>query len=372
MSLRSNNGSRPWPETGTDDLGAKLSHTGARVRVVERSFGPTVPLGLVCGGYGRRKGSLEMGHVLMDVAVPFPIPYQGSKRKLAPAILNCFPTGVNALYEPFCGSAAVSLAALTRGMVTRGHFNDTNAPLIEVWRCIAEDPEAIASGYEKLWHEQAGQEAEFYVKVRSQFNRTHEPALLLYLLARCVKAAVRYNAAGEFNQSPDNRRSGTRPDRMRRRIFEASAVCNGRVRFSSTDYARAIEDAKPSDLIYMDPPYQGVSTSRDRRYMGGIDHDEFVETLGGLNERGISYILSYDGSLGTKKYGQVLPSWLNLSHHGVDAGRSSQATLLGRDDRTVESLYLSPALVERLGSIPAHLRFTSDEREPTLFARATS
>ena len=31
-----------------------------------------------------------------------------------------------------------------------------------------------------------------------------------------------------------------------------------------------------------------------------------------------------------------------------DAGRSSQATLLGREEMTIESLYLSPALAESL------------------------
>jgi DNA adenine methylase len=40
---------------------------------------------------------------------------------------------------------------------------------------------------------------------------------------------------------------------------------------------------------------------------------------------------------------------LNLRLIELAAGRSSQATLLGRRAETYESLYLSPALVERLG-----------------------
>jgi DNA adenine methylase len=40
----------------------------------------------------------------------------------------------------------------------------------------------------------------------------------------------------------------------------------------------------------------------------------------------------------------------------LDAGRSSQATLLGRAEVTVESLYLSPALAERLST---HRRYPS-------------
>ncbi len=39
-----------------------------------------------------------------------------------------------------------------------------------------------------------------------------------------------------------------------------------------------------------------------------------------------------------------------LRHLHIHAGRSSQSTLLGRDCETLESLYLSPALVERLNA----------------------
>ena len=40
-----------------------------------------------------------------------PIPYQGSKRSLAPVILEHAPEKVQVLYEPFAGSAAVSASA---------------------------------------------------------------------------------------------------------------------------------------------------------------------------------------------------------------------------------------------------------------------
>ena len=37
--------------------------------------------------------------------LPHPIPYQGSKRNLAPDILRYFPEQIDVLYEPFAGSA---------------------------------------------------------------------------------------------------------------------------------------------------------------------------------------------------------------------------------------------------------------------------
>ena len=58
------------------------------------------------------------------------------------------------------------------------------------------------------------------------------------------------------------------------------------------------------------------------------------------------YLVSYDGRM-VEDYGEPLPKRLNLLHIEVHAGRSTQATLLGRDCDTYESLYLSPALADR-------------------------
>ncbi|MCX6844796.1 MAG: DNA adenine methylase [candidate division WOR-3 bacterium] len=171
---------------------------------------------------------------------------------------------------------------------------------------------------------------------------------LLYLLARCVKASVRYNSNGEFNQSPDNRRRGRNPSEMRREIFAVSHLFTGRVRLASMDYKRILAEVDKRALVYMDPPYQGTCGKRDARYCTGVIFDEFVEELIDLTGRGVSFILSYDGRTGDKTYGKPLPDRLNLHRIELDAGRSSQSTLMGRDDVTYESLYLSLPLVQRL------------------------
>jgi DNA adenine methylase len=98
----------------------------------------------------------------------------------------------------------------------------------------------------------------------------------------------------------------------------------------------------------MDPPYQGVCANRDPRYLKSVIFDEFVDELDSLNSRNMSYLVSYDGRTGDKTHGRRLPSRLGLHLVELEAGRSSQATLLGRAEVTVESLYLSPALADRL------------------------
>lgn len=280
--------------------------------------------------------------------VPHAIPYQGSKRQLAHAIVPLLPEDTETLLEPFAGSAAVSIAAGHLAIPKRIEIRDINEPLISLWQRILDDPESLASDYARLWEEQLSDPRGFYEEVRTKFNATHEPHFLLYLLARCVKAAVRYNRAGDFNQGADNRRLGAKPATMRTRLVTTSTALTGTIAVAS-DYTQALADAAIKDVVYMDPPYEGVSNTRDHRYMAGLSRNDFIERLDEALSRDVSFLLSYDGATGDKRYGDKLPDHLKLLHIHLYAGKSSQATLNGQSAHTVESLYLSPALVERLG-----------------------
>lgn len=301
--------------------------------------------------------------------VPHPIPYQGSKRNIAPEILRYFPDRIQILHEPFAGSAAISLAAAAKGIAQKYWLNDLNKPLMDLWRMIINHPETIAQQYKVLWEKQLDDPRSFYDKVRDKFNVSGRSDCFLYLLARCVKASVRYNANGEFNQSPDNRRRGARPKTMRDMILGASYLLKGKTTITSKNYRDVLCKAKPADLVYMDPPYQGVCQNRDTRYLTSVQFCEFVESLDHLNRLNIRYIVSYDGRTGNKIHGKLLPYDLNLTHVEVHAGRSSQATLLGRKDVTVESLYLSPALTDDLAEAPLIYRYNKSEQMVLLDGR---
>ena len=284
------------------------------------------------------------------MTVPHPFPYQGSKRRIASQILPYIPTDTRRLIEPFCGSAAVSIAAASLSLAHRFVLNDIDPALMTLWEWILNHPSKLAERYEQLWNDQHPNRKEFFFQIRDEFNRSHQPHHLLYLLARIVKGSVRYSSEGSFNQSPDNRRSGMSPNKMRIHLLGVSTLLAGKTTLSATDFRMAVSDAALEDLVYMDPPYQGTSFTRDHRYYDGLTYEDLAEALSQMNEHGISYILSYDGHTGSKSHGRPLPSNLLLEHRYVHAGRSSQATLLGTCKETVESLYLSPALVERLSS----------------------
>ncbi len=217
--------------------------------------------------------------------LPHPIQYQGSKRNLAAAILQYFSRRVERLIEPFAGSGAVSIACAAAGIAEKYWLNDYNQPLAELLELIVNQPQALADSYEEIWQEQFADSEAHYYTVREQFNQTGQPQLFLYLLSRCVKGAVRYNSEGAFNQSPDKRRKGARPENMRKNIFGVSALLKGKTVVSSLDYQELLPEIKETDLVYMDPPYQGVCGNRDSRYCSGIDHEQFIDFLAELNKK---------------------------------------------------------------------------------------
>jgi DNA adenine methylase len=296
------------------------------------------------------------------VIVPQPFQYQGSKRALAPLILQYLPVSTTRLVEPFCGSAALSIAVAARGRAREFWLNDFNAPLANLLSLIVNEPKELGRYYKELWRADHADALEHYYQVRESFNRLQDARLLLYLLARCVKGAVRYNAEGLFNQSPDKRRLGTQPHTMQANLNAISALLRGKTIFTSLSFANVLASVREDDVVYMDPPYQGVCGERDSRYFSGIAFDDFVAQLAVLNLKSVRYLVSYDGRLGDRTYGRRLPAKLHLTLVEIEAGRSTQATLLGRDEMTVESLYLSPVLAEELEVQPTMHRHRQDEQ----------
>src|SRR5712691_2056567 len=77
-----------------------------------------------------------------SLRLPHPIPYQGSKRNLATKILS-FVSGrkFRRLYEPFAGSAAITIAAARAGLAGEYIISDSLAPLIQIWHQVISSPD---------------------------------------------------------------------------------------------------------------------------------------------------------------------------------------------------------------------------------------
>src|SRR5690242_10022321 len=181
--------------------------------------------------------------------IPHPVPYQGSKRRLAPLIAPYIPRDVRTFFEPFAGSAAMTLYAAQHGLARRFVIGDSLECIVELWRGIVGHPEETASRYRAVWSGQSRNDADYFNSVRARYNRGHDPVDLLYLICRCVKNAVRFNSSGEFTQSVDRRRTGMHPDRMQAAILGASRLLRGMVEFRHGDWLHTTADAGARDFL---------------------------------------------------------------------------------------------------------------------------
>jgi len=272
-----------------------------------------------------------------------PIPYQGSKRSLAPRIASLFPSQIQTLFEPFAGSAAITVFAASHNLAESYVIGDTYEPLVSLWGLLIDDPEQVSSRYSDIWHGQFSDSGHFNEK-RAEFNESRDPVILLYLIARCVKNAIRFNKNGDFTQSADKRRTGMKPDRVTRNAHAVSRLLKGRTEIFVGDFSECIVRARSNDLVYMDPPYQGTTYGRDKRYAQQLERERLIEVLQILDRRNVPYLLSYDGRTGEKTYGERLPDTVQAKYLEIEAGRSSQATLAGRNDVTYEGLYVANGL----------------------------
>jgi len=283
--------------------------------------------------------------------LPHPIPYQGSKRKLAPIIAKYLPDSIATFYEPFAGSAAMTVYVAYFGRANRFVVADSLEPMVGLLRSIVQEPGQTAAQYRQIWEEQKSNDQTFFNEVRNRYNEERDPVDLLYLICRCVKNSVRFNSAGRFTQSVDKRRLGMHPDKMQAAMLGVSSILRDKVEFRLGDWRETSADARPGDFVYMDPPYHGTTIGRDKRYHRQLMRDDLVNGLASLRRRSVPFALSYDGTTGGREYGPPLPDELGLVRLLLHAGISTQSTLSGRNEDTVESLYVTPGLAEPVNGV---------------------
>lgn len=100
--------------------------------------------------------------MLQSTKVPHAIPYQGSKRALAPSIAGYLPSGIETLYEPFAGSAAMTIYAAQHKIAKRFVIGDSLPQIVDLLRAIIEDPDRTARTYREVWEGYDGEDLSYF------------------------------------------------------------------------------------------------------------------------------------------------------------------------------------------------------------------
>jgi DNA adenine methylase len=205
----------------------------------------------------RTQGRARQEARVLPEAVASPIiKWVGGKTKLLAELLERMPAKFGKYYEPFAGGAALFF----RVAPERAVLADSNVDLIGLYKTIAADVAAVVKRLE--YHRDHHSESHYY-DVRSRWNdrdaswaTADRAATFIYLNKTCFNGLWRVNRSGDFNV-PIGRYTDPPicvPDALR-----AAQTVLSRAAIRHCDYRTAVEDAKRSDFVYFDPPYDPVS-----------------------------------------------------------------------------------------------------------------
>ena len=227
------------------------------------------------------------------IATPV-VKWVGGKTKLLPELLARMPKTFGRYYEPFIGGAAMFFKLAPE----RAVIADVNPDLVSLYQSIARDPNAVIK---KLAHHREAHDEAHYYATREKWNQSHmqwsaaeRAATFIYLNKTCFNGLWRVNRAGGFNV-PIGRY--TDPPICVPDLLRAASKVLARAEIRHADYATAIDDAKPGDFLYFDPPYDPINaTSSFTSYtVGDFGTDEqktLAATAKQLIDRGCKVMLS--------------------------------------------------------------------------------
>ncbi len=203
-------------------------------------------------------------------AVPF-VKWAGGKSQLLPQLSRFYPERFSTYYEPFLGGGAVFFDLLSKGRITSAVLNDANKDLMNLWAAIKLEADPLMEESAKLQKET--DDSSLFYKNRREFNSIElnptfltrpsvsKAALLLYLNKTCYNGLYRVNAEGKFNVPFGRYEHPKLFDERNLKAVSYALKDDGRAELSSTDFEAAVRDTAKHDFVYLDPPYQPLSST---------------------------------------------------------------------------------------------------------------
>jgi len=272
---------------------------------------------------------------MVKVQKKFPpvIKWSGSKRNIACNISKFIPDS-NRYFEPFLGGGAL----LPFRKIEQGFASDIIPELIALWTEIKTEPEIVSAEYKKRWNKLQKKGYNVFYEVRENFNNTRDIHDFLFLTRTCVNGLIRYNTKGDFNNSFHLTRPGINPDSLKEIIYQWHFIIKDMC-FYNCDYRELTASAKKGDFVFFDPPYGGT---KGRYTQNPFDIESFFNELSRLSNKGVKWILTFDGQAGNRNYKYELPSDLYSHKVNMKTGHSPFTKLMNTTiDDVNESVYLN-------------------------------
>lgn len=206
--------------------------------------------------------------------------------------------------EPFCGGASLALALQPKRLI----LGDLNSELINMYKIIKEAPDDLIGSlvWMRLSHEES---TDYFYNVRAwdhdpkfeSMNPVSRASRFIYLNKTCFNGLYRVNSKGYFNTPLGRSSSGNPIDIVQSdKIRELSAYFNdprNSVNFVCASYSDVTVNAKPGDIIVLDPPYtQTNHTSYQKEGFTWNDTESLKVECDRLSNLGCHLIVFNEGT----------------------------------------------------------------------------
>ena len=203
----------------------------------------------------------------------------GGKKALRDEILARFPRNYKRYIEVFGGAGWVLFHKPPGNDFEV--FNDFNGNLVNLYRCVREQPEALRDELRYMLNSRLDFE---YMK-----GMLHSQAVL-----PDVRRAAYYYALIRYSYAAGTSTFGSQPHAMWNNfpLIESAAGRLQKVVIENKDCVKLIRQYdRPESFFYCDPPYYNADQYYEAVSTGGFDHAGFADALLGIKGR---FLLSYN------------------------------------------------------------------------------
>ena len=241
----------------------------------------------------------------------------GNKQRYAQEIIGYFPCQFGTYYEPFLGTGGVLGTLAPKCAVA----SDALAPLIAIFETLKGNPDRLKQWYRTRW-ERCGRDGKVstYEAIRESYNRNPNAADLVFLSRACYGGVVRFRTDGHMS-TPCGVHAPISPGAFSTRVD----LWRPRVRntkFLVSDFEEVMEQARPGDLVYCDPPYRHTQAILYGSQQFTLER--LLKAIERCKQRSVYVALSIDGSkkTGTQECALPLPGGLFEEEALINCGRS--------------------------------------------------
>ncbi len=240
---------------------------------------------------------MKQQYQLISDPKPF-VKWAGGKRQLLPVITSHIPSKFERYFEPFLGGGAVFFSLVAKERKAKWFISDLNSDLALSYVTIRDKVKELVLSLENHAANYSKNQSSYYYKVRESNpkNEIDKVSRLIFLNKTCFNGLYRVNSKGKFNV-PVGRY--VNPNIVNKEnLFEVSRVLQSKdISIKCQDFEDALKGVGHEDFVYLDPPYQPVSTTASFTSYTDSDFDfsdqeRLYAKFKALDKKGVKVLLS--------------------------------------------------------------------------------